>query len=186
MVTFLVGASSEVEDSSSDDSSLESSLELDAAAVVTFVGAAFTGSDFAGADFDCVGFVVVVPFVATLGGAPLAGAALPAGNGGSSSESSLSESSSLSLSLTGFARALGGGCFEGTAFEKGLVAPVLVAVVVGSSSDSLSLDSEEELALAGTALDCYKKNEFCITRSKCCKTHLPICHRQFVRRLIIL
>ena len=160
MVTFLVGASSEVEDSSSDDSSLESSLELDAAAVVTFVGAAFTGSDFAGADFDCVGFVVVVPFVATLGGAPLAGAALPAGNGGSSSESSLSESSSLSLSLTGFPRALVGGCFERTAFETGLVAPVLVAVVVGSSSDSLSLDSEEELALAGTALDCYKRVNF--------------------------
>jgi hypothetical protein len=100
---------------------------------------------------------VVVPFVATL-----AGAALPAGNDGSSSESSLSESSSLSLSFTGFARDLVGGCFEGTALETGLVAPVLVAgaVVAGSFSDSLSLDSEEELALAGTALDCRKRVNF--------------------------
>jgi hypothetical protein len=110
-------------------------------------------------------------------GAAFAGAALAAGP---TSESSLSESSSLSL--TGFAEALAGDGFEGTAFGGGLVAdfegsseslpldsedesslrsgldaPVLVvvAVVAGSSSDSPSLDSGEELALGGGALDCY-------------------------------
>jgi hypothetical protein len=34
---------------------------------------------------------------------------------------------------------------------------VEVAVVAGSSSDSLSLDSEEGLALGGGALDCHRR-----------------------------
>jgi len=159
--TFLVGASSEAEDSSSEDSSLDSSLELDAAAAVTFVGRAFTGCAFAGTGFDWVG-VAAAPFAAALGGGTLgaafAGAALAAGFGGSS-ESSLSESSSLSLSLADFLGALTGGSFEKSFLRSDLEAPVL-AVVAGLSSDSLSLDSDEELALRGCALDCHGRMNF--------------------------
>lgn len=153
MVTFLVGASSEAEDSSSDsssseDSSLDSSLELDGAAAVIFVGAAFTGGAFGGAGFDWVDFVAA-PFAAALGGgasrAPFADAALVVGLDGFSSESSLSESSSLSLSLTGFAGAL------------------IVDIVAGLSSDSLSFDSEE-LPLGGGALDCRGMNLYYATK----------------------
>lgn len=74
-------------------------------------------------------------------GAAFAGAALAVGFGGPASESSLSESSSLSLSLTGFAEALAGDSFEGTAFEGDLVADF------EGSSESLSLDSEDESSL---------------------------------------
>ena len=156
VVTGLVGASSEAEDSSSDDSSfddasLDSSLELYAAAPVPFVGGAFTARASVGTGLD---FAVFVPAVA-LGRAAFASAALVAGFDGSSSDSPLSESSSLSLSLTGFAEALVRAVFEGTGFGIALVAPALVvaALFVGSSSDSLSLDSEEEPVLGGGALD---------------------------------
>jgi hypothetical protein len=145
--TGLVTTSSEADDSS-DDSSLDSSLELDAAAPAPFEGGAFTSDAFVGAGLDCAGFVAAVPLAAALGGAALA-----AGFDSSSPESSLSESSSLSLSA--FTGALVGAFFKGTAFEM-----VLVAFEGSSSldsdseaSDSLSLDSGEELALGGGSLD---------------------------------
>jgi hypothetical protein len=119
VVTFLVGASSEAEDSSSDDSSEDSSLDSSLAA----------------------------PFAAALEEDALVGAAFPGAAlavfDGFSSESSLS---SLSLSLTGFAEAFGGGLaanFEGSS----------ESLPLDSSSDSLSLDSEEGLAFGGGALD---------------------------------
>ena len=87
-----------------------------------------------------MGFVAA-PFAAALGGGALVSAALAVGFDGSSPESSLSEYSSLSLSLTGFAETLAGGCFEETAFGGGLVANF------ESSSESLPLDSEDESSL---------------------------------------
>jgi hypothetical protein len=161
VVTGLVGASSEAEDSSSDDSSsfddasLDSSLELDAAAPVPFVGGAFTARASVGTGLVFAVFVPTVPLAVALGRAAFAGAALAAGFDDSSSDSPLSESSSLSLSLTAFAEALVRAVFEGTGFGIALVTPALVvaALFVGSSSDSLSLDSEEEPVLGGGALD---------------------------------
>ncbi len=160
VVTGLVGGSSEAEDTSSDDSSfddasLDSSLELDAAAPVPFVGGAFTAGASVETGLVFAVFVPAVPLAVALGRAAFAGAALAAGFDGSSSDSPLSESSSLSLSLTGFAEAFVRAVFEGTGFGIALVAPALVveALFVGSSSDSLSLDSEEEPVLGGGALD---------------------------------
>jgi len=130
---------------------------------VAFARVGLAGGALARADLDTVGRV---------GPAPLA-AAFAAGIGDSSSESSPSESSSLSLSLGCFAEALAGSVFEGTVFGMALVtesedllagglAPFLVvgALVAGSSSDPLSLDSEEVLALGGGALDCYEWMNF--------------------------
>ena len=133
-VTGLVGPCSEAEDSSSEDSSLDSSLELDVAAPVLFVGVAFTAGAFVGTGLACVGLVATAPLVAALGGGPFA---FDAGFEGSWSEPS------LSLSLTGFAEAFG-----------------IALVGFGDTSGSLSLESEaeslsldsEELALGG-ALD---------------------------------
>ena len=142
--------SSSEEDSSSDDSSLDSSLEPDSGLATAFAGEVLVAADFMGEDafvvtgLDCVGLVAAVPLVTALGGVFFAGAALATGFDGSSLESSLSESSSLSLSLTGFAEDFG-------------IALVAFGGSLGSLSlesevDSLSLDSEEELALGG-ALD---------------------------------
>ena len=49
---------------------------------------------------------------------------------------------------------------------------MVVTVVAGSSSDSLSLDSEEGLALGGGALDCH------------CRVSFISCHQSSVKRTL--
>jgi hypothetical protein len=135
--TGLAEASSE--DSSSDSSSLDSSLELDSAAGAA---AAFGGGAFGGGAFPEVGldFVALNPALASTA---LVGADLVTGFDGLP-ESELSELSSLWLLTTGFLETLVGVAFDEAVFG----CEALGANFGESSSESLSLDSEDDPLLA--------------------------------------
>ena len=135
--TGLAEASSE--DSSSDSSSLDSSLELDSAAgaAAAFGGGAFGGGTFPEVGLDCVALDAALPDAA------LAGADLVTGFDGLS-ESELSELSSLWSLTTDLLETLVGAAFDEVIFG----CEALGANFGESSSESLSLDSEDEPLLA--------------------------------------
>jgi hypothetical protein len=147
--TGLAGASSE---DSSDSSSLDSSLELDFAAAVALGGDAFGVGAFPEGDLGCVALDAALPSAALALVCPgLGGGA----DGSSESESEPSELSSFWLT-TGL-ETLVGAAFDGAVFA----CEALGANFGDFSSESLSLDSEDESVFGGGTLDFCSRVKQC-------------------------